>query len=216
MLDASRGTMGLHLSARAVLKTPASVARIDQRLRRIDPNMPDTITPYREIPLTKGKVALVDAADYDLVSQYRWHAFKNASGEWYARSTSLARKEGKSLWMHRLILNCPPDKKVDHKDHDGLNNRRYNLRPATNAQNIYNMRIKRNNTSGYKGVVIHSAHGRRTGKWRAVIKHNNKTICLGEYRDPKDAALAYDAKAKELFGEFAFLNFPQGAIDGQR
>lgn len=210
-MPALRGTMGLHLSARAVLKTPASVARIDQRLRRIDPNMPDTITPYREIPLTQGKVALVDAEDFQRVSQFKWHAFKNQSGKWYARSTSLVRKIGKSLWMHRLILNIGDEHKVDHRDGDGLNNQRTNLRAATSAQNSYNMALRPTSLSGYKGVSRYNTRHRYTGEWVASIKHNGKRLYLGKFKDPKDAALAYDAKAKELFGEFAWLNFPTEA-----
>ena len=79
MLVAFRGTMGLHFSAAAMLETSSGVARIDQRLRRIDPDMPDTIIPYREIPLTRGKVALVDVGDYERVAQYKWSTKEDTS-----------------------------------------------------------------------------------------------------------------------------------------
>lgn len=165
----------------------------------------------KTIQLTQGKVAFVDDADFVRVSQFKWHAFKNQGGKWYARSTSLARQIGKSIWMHRLIVRAKDEQQVDHRDGNGLNNRRKNLRCASNAQNAYNMALRPNSLSGYKGVSRYSSHNRYTGEWVASIKHNGKKLYLGKFIDPKDAALAYDAKAKELFGEFAWLNFPSEA-----
>src|SRR6185369_4370410 len=105
----------------------------------------------KEIQLTQGKVALVDDEDYEGLSAFTWHAYCNQNGGWYARSSSLSRKNGgKHLWMHRLILNCPNGKQVDHKDGDGLNNQRYNLREATQAQNMYNMGLRADSKSGFK------------------------------------------------------------------
>src|SRR5688572_30330893 len=99
-----------------MLGTSESVARINQRLRRIDPDMPDDTTPYKEIPLTKGKVALVDAEDYERVAQCAWIA-RLDDNVWYAERGRQSRR------MHRFILNLPADTpKVDHKDGDGLNN----------------------------------------------------------------------------------------------
>src|SRR5687767_3951310 len=125
--------------------------------------------PTCTIPLTRGQVAVIDAEDYERVSAFTWHAFRNSSGGWYARSSSLSRKNGgKSMWLHRFIMNCQPDKQIDHRDGNGLNNRRANLREATPAQNSYNMGVRPNSKSGYKGVNLHSSHGRNTGEWKAV------------------------------------------------
>jgi hypothetical protein len=172
----------------------------------------------KEIPLTRGKVALVDDEDYEHLSALTWHAYRNQGGGWYARSSTLYRKNGgKSIWMHRMILDCPAGKNPDHKDGNGLNNQRSNLREATQAQNMYNMGVRANSKSGFKGVSRYSGKGGYTGEWKAVIKHHRKTIYIGKFRDPIDAALAYDTKAAELFGEFARLNFPERhKHDGQR
>ena len=99
-----------------------------------------------------------------------------------------------------------PTIKVDHKDHNGLNNQKYNLRRATNAQNAYNVRLYSSNTSGYKGVSAHRNLSMPV-QWKAQARLNGKNIYLGLFPTAKKAALAYDAKARELFGEFAHTNF---------
>ncbi len=106
--------------------------------------------------------------------------------------------------MHRLIANAPAHLLVDHIDHDGLNNRKANLRLCSIAQNNQNSRPNRNAASKYKGV----SWAQSCRKWFARIRPNRKTIYLGLFTDEIEAALAYDRKAKELFGEFAYLNFP--------
>ncbi len=158
------------------------------------------------IALTQGQTAIIDSEDTALVSTYKWQARRDSKRpeHWYAITTIRdGERRRKTLLLHRLLLNTPPGTQVDHKDGDGLNNRRSNLRIATNAQNCMNQPPPSNNTSGYKGVSYHKA--RR--KWQAKIRVNRKDLYLGLFIDPKDAALAYDAKAKEVFGEFAWLNF---------
>ena len=155
----------------------------------------------REIPLTQGKVAIVDDKDYDLVKDYKWRLHTGG----YARTTVYGEEgvERKDIYMHRLVLSAKNGTLVDHVNGDKLDNRRENLRAATTSQNSANSPRKRCNTSGYKGVTFH-AH---TGKWRAQIMHNRKYLHIGLYKTREDAAHAYDKKARELYGEFAQVNF---------
>jgi hypothetical protein len=102
-----------------------------------------------DIPLTQGKVAQIDPEDWPLVASYRWYAYKSTDGKWYAHATALDGSRAKAkVKMHNLILGC---KSVDHWDGDGLNNRRLNLRPCTNAQNQQNTG-SRGGSSRFKGV----------------------------------------------------------------
>ena len=101
---------------------------------------------------------------------------------------------------------CSSDLKdlfVDHIDHNGLNNQKYNLRIATHSQNCQNRRPCKNSSSKYRGVCWH----KKNKKWTAHIKIDKKTIYLGIFESEEDAAMAYDAKAKELHGEWTYLNF---------
>lgn len=165
-------------------------------LRLEPPELPND--KVRFIPLTQGRFALVDADDYEWLSQYRWQATFNGT-KWYACTS----RKGKTIWMHRLIMNAPRGKVVDHYDGNGLHNRRASLRICTRQQNAYNSR-HRGGTSQFKGVHFEKA----TGKWRATIVFKGEHFNLGLYDDEVDAARAYDRKAIELFGEFAYLNFP--------
>lgn len=150
------------------------------------------------IPLTKGYFAIVDDEDFERVSQYKWYAHIGESSGPYARQYPIGQ-------MHRLILDAPPHLYVDHIDGNGLNNRRSNLRLCTKGQNAANSILPSTNRSGFRGVWLH----RPLQKWRAGIRFQGRNISLGCFDDPIEAARAYDAKALELFGEFARLNFPQ-------
>jgi hypothetical protein len=115
------------------------------------------------IPLTKGKVAIVDASDYELLSQYKWYAMHNPNGDWYA-----ARRESPSrklVLMHRVILQAGPTEQVDHRNLDGLDNRRRNLRRCTPTQNRGNTPKRPNALVLYKGVTI-----KRPGVYMAQIQ----------------------------------------------
>lgn len=161
------------------------------------------MTETREIPLTQGKVAIVDAADYEWLSQWKWYAMM--AGEGYAaRSVRLPDGRKGIALMHRVILEPRSDQDVDHIDGNGFNNSRSNLRACTHGENLHNQRKARINTSGFKGVF----YDRRVGKWQAQIKVNNKNRSFGLHNTPEDAARAYDKAARELHGDFARLNFP--------
>ena len=149
----------------------------------------------KEIKLTKGFVAQVDDEDYEYLNQWKWYVYIDRIYHYAIRTESKSRKRIK---MHRVILNAPDNIFVDHIDHDGLNNQRRNIRLCTNTQNQWNMKGRRN---GHKGV------SKEKYCFRAAIKYQGKTIHLGSFRTESEAAQAYDIKAKELFGEFALLNF---------
>lgn len=154
----------------------------------------------KEIPLTQGKVALVDDTDYEQISAFRWHAIQRASGLWYAARNS-GRRGHKEL-MHCVIAQMSRRGLVDHRDGDGLNNTRFNLRPCTASQNQMN---RKHNTSAickFKGIWKTPA-----GTYQARVETGGRRFFLGTFHSEDEAARAYDAKATELFGEFAHLNF---------
>jgi hypothetical protein len=160
----------------------------------------------REIPLTQGMVAMVDDEDYDLVSQYKWYARKSRGSTWYA-GANIRKPDGKEtvIEMQRFLMGPSPDgRTVDHRNRNGLDNQRGNLRWATQSQQCHNSGIRRHNTSGFVGVFWHKP----AGAWAARIGKDRKCIRLGYFDTREEAARAYDAKAIELFGEFACLNFP--------
>ena len=149
----------------------------------------------KSIPLTRGKFALVDDEDFDFINQFKWFAHES-KGKSYAER----KLRNVHVKLHRVLLNAPPDKEVDHINGDGLDCRRENLRLCNHKQNTQNARLRKDNTSGYKGVS-----STVEGRWRAHIRGNK--VFIGCFGTPEEAARAYDKKAIELFGEFAKLNF---------
>jgi hypothetical protein len=150
------------------------------------------------IPLVHNPVTLVDDDDHERVmAAGPWH-FVLCDGQTYAQRVV----NGRTQRLHTFLTGWPL---VDHRNGNGLDNRRANLRPATPGQNNANARRSRLNTSGFKGVSLH-AH---SGLWRAYITADGKTRHLGYFHSPEDGARAYDAAAIELFGEFARPNFPR-------
>lgn len=144
-------------------------------------------------------VAFVDDEDYERVNKYKWSADKAKRG---FTIYAMAQIPGRGrVRMHRFIMNFPEDQSIDHKDNNGLNNQKSNLRYATRSQNMGNKSKSLGTTSQYKGVTK-TAHN----KWMSRI-HNEKSFYLGTYGSEIEAAKVYDYKAKELFGEFAKLNF---------
>lgn len=150
----------------------------------------------KEIPLTKGKIALVDDADYEWLMQWKWHVTTNG----YA----VRRERGKGkpapfVIMHRALIGTAPGMDTDHIDGNKPNNQRNNLRMVTRSQNNANIRRAKNSTSGFKGVSFSKSRN----KWSASISLNRKYFWLGYFNVAEDAYEAYCRKAKELFGEYA-------------
>lgn len=160
-----------------------------------------------EIPLTQGKVAVVDEADAPLVTPYKWYAsWRKSSQTFYAATkTREGRKNSKGILMHRLITGAKPGEQVDHDNHNGLDNRRGNLRICSHAENLRNARItSRPKTSRFKGVYY-----RKDGyikRWRAVVRSNGKQVIIGVFHTEEEAARAYDREALRHYGEFAMTN----------
>ncbi|MHC4424285.1 MAG: HNH endonuclease [Planctomycetota bacterium] len=151
----------------------------------------------KRIPLTRGKFAIVDDEDHERLKGHKWYLVKGKST--YYAATRLGND--KIISMHRMIMNLPEGREVDHINHDGLDNQKHNLRICTHKQNCRNRSPNRNSLSSYKGVT------RFWGKWVAILHSEGKHHYLGRYKSEIEAAKAYDAKAQELFGEFACLNF---------
>lgn len=152
----------------------------------------------KEIPLTRGKVALVDDADYEWLMQWKWHAaMQNANRFSAARRITAGGR--RMVYMHRVIMGAPKGLLVDHKDGDPLHNFRSNLRLATKQQNAFNCGPRSNNTSGFKGV----SWERRKKRWIAQIFVKRNNTYLGMYVTKEEAAVAYEEAAKKYHGEFA-------------
>jgi hypothetical protein len=161
---------------------------------------------HAEIYVSDGLYALVDWQDFNTVKGYKWNLTtrnrtKNVSRGLYAQAWSTENvSTRKRISMHRLIM--PDAACIDHINGNGLDNRRANLRSVTMQQNSWNMASSRG-SSIYKGVSF----DKEAGLWRSYIRHDNKRLHLGKFENEIDAAIAYDSKAKELFGEYANTNF---------
>lgn len=138
---------------------------------------------------------MVDDEDYEWLRQYEWQVDRHNSVKTHAPGM-------KGKLIHRLILNAPEHLEVDHIDGNRLNNQRSNLRLATSSQNKMNRGPRKDNTSGYKGVSWHS----QRLKWTARVKTGQKYIHLGLFDSKEAAALAYNSAARQLHGEYAWLN----------
>lgn len=145
----------------------------------------------KAIPLTQGFEALVDDDDYPILAEHKWTTL--------TRRYAYRMVDRRSLLMHRVLLNVPPDMEVDHINGDGFDNRRANLRIVSHAQNMRNIHKSR-----YKGIRF----SKQRNRWYAQITVNYKNIYLGTFQSDIAAALAYDVAARQYFGEFALLNFP--------
>lgn len=153
----------------------------------------------RYIPLTRGRYAIVDAEDFEELSEHKWCLINRGESVYAGR-----REKGKFISMHREIMKTPEGMVVDHIDGNGLDNRKGNMRNCTKAQNSYNSR-PRGGHSGFVGVM----YRKRSGKYEAVVGFKGKKVYAGEFDDPTEAARARDRLARRLQGEFAYLNFPE-------
>lgn len=155
-----------------------------------------------QIQLTRGYFSIVDAADYDWLTQWKWHANDSKGRLVYAERNGGVTDRERKIIMHRVITNAPKGMEVDHRDGDGLNNRRSNLRLCTHSENMKNKSKVCNTSSQYKGVYW----SRHANKWKATITLNKTAIHLGYYDKEHDACLAYNLAAVQYFGPFAKIN----------
>ena len=175
-------------------------ARGERRPRTVPPDPPND--EVRHIGLTKGRWAIVDTTDYEWLSAYRWFACEGRGDRCYAATSIRA----KVVFMHRFIMQASEGKIVDHIDGNGLNNRRGNLRLCTRLENARNLRPRKGTSSSFAGVY------QRRGvpeKWYAAVEAGDEKVYLGPFDDEIEAARARDRKARQLHGEFAYLNFPE-------
>ena len=155
------------------------------------------------IQITKGKTAIVDDEDYDRISRHPWQADEQR-GEFRAVRTSGVGLNKKHIKMHREVLGIS-DKKIliDHINRNPLDNRKENLRVCLNAENLWNVGKRKNNTSGYKGVSF----CKQTGKYKARFKLSGEEVWVGRFDTAEEAAIAYDKEIIKRRKEFASPNF---------
>ena len=164
---------------------------------------------FRKIYLGEGKYTLVDAKDYFWLKEYKWILSGNGASFYAVTSKLAGPKKTKLISMHRMIMNQPKSRLVDHRNCDSLDNRRQNLRLATDSQNQHNKKKTSSKCSSkYKGVrLLKDKH--RNKPWQVSIQVKKKRIYLGYYSTEIEAAKAYDNAAKKYYGDFAHLNFPE-------
>lgn len=169
-------------------------------------------SPYassvKTINLTQGKRAIIDDDDFERVSQFKWCAVRRF-GLWYAERAHPYKNGGRrraSIPMHRFVMNAPPGVDVDHKNGNGLDNRKSELRFATQIQNCQNRGKRKILSSKYKGVDWVP----RDNRWRSRITVHGKTKQIGYFTSEIEAAAQYDFAARLFFGEFARPNLPEG------
>ena len=163
------------------------------------------MSDYREIPLTQGQVALVDAADFEWLNQWKWYAlWDGGTKSFYATRKTSCGGSRTCVLMHREILGLHRGDGLqgDHINHATLDNRRSNLRIATDQQNKRNRRKQSNNVSGYKGVSWFKTRN----KFRAQIKVAGKVLHLGYFATAHEAHVAYRQTSQHLYGEFACVD----------
>jgi hypothetical protein len=156
----------------------------------------------KEIPLTRGYVAIVDDEDFEWLSKFKWNAIESNPG--YVRASRRVRVDGNkwgTSYMHREIMAAPIGMYVDHINLNPLDNRKCNLRICTNAENSRNQGKRKRNTTGFCGVVKHGSG------FSARIWVDYKPIYLGSYRTAEEAAKVYDEAAEIYHGQFAKTNF---------
>ncbi|MCK9521084.1 MAG: AP2 domain-containing protein [Dehalococcoidia bacterium] len=163
------------------------------------------IENVKRISLTRGLSVIIDSEDFDELSKYKWYACKKRN-LFYAYRDKMINKQKIHIPMHRQIMQLHSGDKAicDHINRNTLDNRKANLRIVTHSLNQYNcVMIRKNNTTGYRGITFH----RKLGKWIAQIRVNNKHIYIGVFTSKEEAAKAYDKEAIKYYGKNAMLNF---------
>lgn len=158
--------------------------------------MADVLINKRSVVLSCGHVAFVDEEDFDRVNEFSWHSVL-IGGNHYARR--YVNGEQKNQYLHHFVMGVADGRIVDHKNGDGMDNRKENLRFATHSQNMRNQRTPKNNRSGVKGVHF----DRQTGKWRASLSVDRKFVCLGRHETIEEAESAVRVGRQQHHGEFA-------------
>lgn len=151
------------------------------------------------ILLSCNKFTIIDNDDFDFLNKMKW----SYDGKYAVCTQNLKKK-----YLHRILLNCPEKRTVDHINGNPLDNRKSNLRICLQSQNSRNSKLPKNNSSGFKGVSWIKANK----KWEAYIHFNYKKISLGCFYDRRSAALEYNKAAIKYFGEFAKLNELRGVL----
>lgn len=150
------------------------------------------------VPLTRGYEAIIDASDAHLVEHTNWCVWVGPTVA-YAMTNTIKPGARSPAYMHRVILGAPVGVEVDHRDSNGLDNRRRNIRLASHAENNWNKGVQANNRSGLKGIWFHAA----SRKWRASIQTSGRTTDLGLHSTKEEAHAAYTLAAIQLHGTFA-------------
>ena len=151
----------------------------------------------KTVPLVNSDLcAIVDDADYQLVRKYNWYLLKG--------NTTNYAKTGSHTYMHRVISGAPRGMDTDHWNHDGLDNRRQNLRICTKSENHRNKNRHRDSRSPYLGV----SKRKNANRWESAIMVNRKRLYLGLYKTAEEAARARDAATLKYYGDRSPLNFP--------
>ena len=158
---------------------------------------PDIQPQPQVIDLTKGRQAIVDDTDYYDLSKHKWYASPSRN-TYYARRDIYRNGTKKTIYMHAAILGAKKGCVTDHINGNGLDNRRSNLRFATNSQSAVNQKNRSDNTSGQRGIHWHKG----SGKWQARIRVNQKYICLGSFHRLDEATKVYEDAANLYFGEY--------------
>lgn len=152
----------------------------------------------KTIPLTKGLFTIVDDEDFEILNQYKWYAL-NSSNKIYAARDIVVNRYKSTILLHRFLMNINDSKiHVDYKNGFSIDNTKQNLRLATNQQNMRNCKQNKGNKTGFRGVIWIQ----EKKKFRAGITINRKSYHLGYFLTAEEASKVYEAKAKEVYGEF--------------
>lgn len=164
---------------------------------------PAPVQGARWVALTQDKFALVDAEDFERVAFFSW-CYRMLRGCEHANRTARKndwRSAKQSIFLHQEVLRTTEP--IDHRNGNGLDNRKQNLRLAAQQQNLWNRRVRNDSSTGVKGIT------RVNSRWRARIKVNERAVHLGYFDTQEDAGRAYDAAARKFYGEFACTNYEE-------